>query len=363
MANLVDTEVLVVGAGNAAMAAAVAAREQGVDVVVLEKAAQVSAGRQQRADRSHAVPVPGNGRPRTPTLGCQRRRERGHWPREFVTTQSRTIYDDIMEVTDGRSDPTLAGILVSEAYSTVGWMRSYGHAWIPSHESPTSANVVSFDGGGFAMQERWFRAAERLGIPVHYGTRALELLQDRAGRVTGVRARTEGRETRYNSRSVILACGSFESSPEMRAKHLGAGWDKVKLRGVPFNTGDGLNMALELDAQPYGSWVHLSCVPTGLESTGYDVPVPGVSGVYWSRYSYPFGIIVNVHGRRFVDEGETWRGLTYAKTGRAICPSPEGSLSGLRRRAETQGVDSGIRRCNGLQIKHLGSTGKRSRDS
>ena len=94
-------------------------------------------------------------------------------------------HDDIMAVTDGRSDPPLAGILVSEAYSTVGWMRSYGHAWIPSHESPTSANVVSFDGGGFAMQERWFRAAERLGIPVHYGTRALELLQDRAGRVTG----------------------------------------------------------------------------------------------------------------------------------------------------------------------------------
>ena len=49
-----------------------------------------------------------------------------------------------------------------------------------------------------------------------------------------------------------------------------------------------------------------------------------MSGVYWSRYSYPFGIMVNVDGHRFVDEGETWRGLTYAKTGRAILSQPKG---------------------------------------
>ena len=165
-------------------------------------------------------------------------------------------YDDIMAVTDGRSDPTLAGILVSEAYRTVLWMRSYGHAWIPSHESPTSANVVSFEGGGFAMQERWFRAAERLGLPVHYWTRALGLLQDRAGRVTGIRARTGDRDARYNSRAVILACGGFESSPGMRTQYLGAGWDKVKLRGVPFNTGDGLNMALGIGCSAIWKLVH-----------------------------------------------------------------------------------------------------------
>ena len=323
MANSADTEVLVVGAGNAAMAAAVAAREQGADVVVLEKAPKSQRGGNSALTVHMRFPYRGMADllPLLSDIGEDETRSLS----ERVSAYSESdYYDDIMAVTDGQSDPTLAKILVSEAYSTVGWMRSYGHAWIPSHESPTSANVVSFDGGGFAMQERWFRAAGRFGIPVHYETSALELLQDREGRVTGVRARTGDRDVRYKSQAVILACGSFESSPEMRAQYLGAGWDKVKLRGVPFNTGDGLNMALALGAQPYGSWSTCHASPQDSTRPDYDVPGPGVSGVYWSRYSYPFGITVNVDGRRFIDEGETWRGLTYAKTGRAILSQPGG---------------------------------------
>lgn len=323
MENLVDTDVLVVGAGNAAMSAAVAAREQGVDVVVLEKAPKSQRGGNSALTVHMRFPY--RGMEDLVPLLSDVSEEVTHSLAERVGAYTESdYYDDIMEVTDGQSDPTLANILVSDAYETVLWMRSYGHAWIPSHESPTSANVVSFDGGGFAMQERWFHAAERLGIPVHYETQALDLLQDRAGRVTGVRARTGDRDVRYKSRAVILACGSFESSPEMRAQYLGTGWDKVKLRGVPFNTGDGLNMALELGAQPYGSWSTCHASPQDSNRPDYDLPGPGVSGVYWSRYSYPFGIMMNVDGRRFVDEGETWRGLTYAKTGRAILSQPSG---------------------------------------
>ena len=323
MENLVNTDVLVVGAGNAAMAAAVAAREQGADVVVLEKAPKSQRGGNSALTVHMRFPYRGI-EDLVPLLSDISEEEaRSLAERGGAYTES-DYYDDIMAVTDGQSDPTLANILVSGAYETVLWMRSYGHAWIPSHKSPTSANVVSFDGGGFAMQERWFRAAERLGIPVHYETRALDLLQDRADRATGVRARARDRDVRYNSQAVILACGSFESSPEMRAQYLGAGWDKVKLRGVPFNTGDGLNMALQLGSQPYGSWSTCHASPQDSMRPDYDVPGPGVSGVYWSRYSYPFGIMVNIDGRRFVDEGETWRGLTYAKTGRAILSQPRG---------------------------------------
>ena len=323
MTNSVDTDVLVVGAGNAAMSSAVAAREQGADVVVLEKAPKSQRGGNSALTVHMRFPYRGmeDLLPLLSDIGEEETRSLA----ERVSAYSESdYYDDIIAVTDGQSDPTLAKILVSEAYKTVLWMRSYGHAWIPSHDSPTSANVVSFDGGGFAMQERWFRAAKRLGIPVHYETTALELMQDRTGRVTGVIARTGDRDVQFKARAVILACGSFESSPEMRAQHLGAGWDKVKLRGVPFNTGDGLNMALELGAQPNGSWSTCHASPQDSKRPDFDVPGPGVSGVYWSRYSYPFGITVNLHGRRFVDEGETWRGLTYAKTGRAILSQPGG---------------------------------------
>ena len=323
MENLVESDVLVVGAGNAAMSAAVAARERGARVVVLEKAPKSQRGGNSALTVHMRFPYRGMEDLVPLLLDVSEEVTQSLAERVGAYTES-DYYADIMEVTDGQSDPTLANILVSDAYETVLWMRSYGHAWIPSHESPTSANVVSFDGGGFAMQDRWFRAAERLGIPVHYETEAVELLQDRAGVVTGVMARSGERDARYNARAVILACGSFESSPEMRARYLGAGWDKVKLRGVPFNTGDGLNMALELGALSYGSWSTCHASPQDSKRPEYDLPGPGVSGVYWSRYSYPFGIMVNVDGRRFVDEGETWRGLTYAKTGRAILSQPRG---------------------------------------
>ncbi len=323
MENLVDTDVLVVGAGNAAMSAAVAAREQGADVVVLEKAPKSQRGGNSALTVHMRFPYRGM-EDLVPLLSDISEEETKSLAERVHAYTESDYYTDIMEVTAGQSDPTLANILVSDAYETVLWMRSYGHAWIPSYESPTSANVVSFDGGGFAMQERWFRAAERLGISVHYETEAVELLQDRAGVVTGVMARSGERDARYNARAVILACGSFESSPEMRAQYLGDGWDKVKLRGVPFNTGDGLNMALELGALSYGSWSTCHASPQDSKRPEYDLPGPGVSGVYWSRYSYPFGIMVNVDGHRFVDEGETWRGLTYAKTGRAILSQPRG---------------------------------------
>ena len=323
MKRVVETDVLVVGAGNAAMAAAVAAREQDVKVVVLEKAPKSQRGGNSALTVHMRFPYRGM-RDLEPLLADVSDADKQSLAERVGDYTESDYYDDIMAVTDGQSDPTLANILVSNAYETVLWMRLYGHAWIPSHESPTSANVVSFDGGGYAMQERWFRAADRLGIPVQYETKAVELLQDRAGVVTGVLARTGDRDVRYDSRAVILACGSFESSPEMRARFLGPGWGKVKLRGVPFNTGDGLNMALGLGAQRYGSWSTCHASPQDSNRPKYDVPGPGVSGVYWSRYSYPFGIMVNVDGRRFIDEGETWRGLTYAKTGRAILAQPKG---------------------------------------
>ena len=324
MEKVTETEVLVVGAGNAAMSAAVAAREQGARVVVLEKAPKSQRGGNSALTVHMRFPYRGmeDLEPMLSDVSDEEMRSLAERVGQYTESD---YHDDIMSVTGGRSDPTLAEILVSNAYQTVQWMRSYGHAWTPSHESPTSANVVSFDGGGFAMQERWFRAAKRLGIPVRYETTAVELLQDRSGKVTGVRARTQDKDVCYQSQAVVLACGSFESSPQMRAQYLGDGWDKVKLRGVPFNTGDGLNMALEFGAQSYGSWSTCHASPQDSNRPEYDLPGPGVSGVYWSRYSYPFGITVNVNGRRFVDEGETWRGLTYAKTGRAILAQPGGT--------------------------------------
>ena len=119
-----------------------------------------------------------------------------------------------------------------------------GHTWTPTYANPVSANVVSFNGGGYGLQEQWFKTAEELGVSVYYDTSAIGLLQDSQGNVTGVRAKTSPGYCNFHGKAVVLACGSFESSPEMRARHLGPDWKQVKLRGVPYNTGDGLMMAI-----------------------------------------------------------------------------------------------------------------------
>ena len=316
------TQVVVIGAGNAAMAAAIAARERGADVVVLEKSPRSHRGGNSALTIHMRFPYAGleDLIPLMPDVpGDEIREMAGR-----ISSYSRQEYwDDIMTVTGGLSDKGLIETLVSQSLPTVRWMRKHGHEWQPAYRNPLSANVVAFAGGGYNLLERWFAAGERLGIKVHYDARATELVQDDRGYVTGVRVLTPNGFHNYQAKAVVLACGSFESNPEMRARYLGPGWDTVKLRGVPYNTGDGLLMAMDIGALPFGSWSTCHASPQDLNRPIYDLPGPGVTGDYWSRYAYPYSVMVNMDGRRFVDEGETWRGLTYAKTGRAILAQPE----------------------------------------
>ncbi|MYE91345.1 FAD-dependent oxidoreductase [Candidatus Poribacteria bacterium] len=317
------TQVIVVGAGNAALSAAVAARERGAEVVVLEKAPRQHRGGNSALTVHMRFPYDGMD-DLTPLLPCTPSEDLRRMTDRIGQYTHSDYYDDIMTVTEGKSNPELAEILVNQAVSAVRWMHSYRHTWVPTYANPVSANVVSFNGGGYGLQEQWFRIAERLGISVYYDTSAVELLQDSQGKVTGVRAKTSQGYCNFHAGAVVLACGSFESSPEMRARHLGPEWEAVKLRGVPYNTGDGLTMAMECGALPYGSWSSCHASPQDLNRPRFDVPGPDIRGDFWSRYSYPFGIMINLSGDRFIDEGETWRGLTYAKIGRAILAQPRG---------------------------------------
>ena len=323
MDSEVWTQVIVVGAGNAALSAAVAARERGTNVVVLEKAPRQHRGGNSALTVHMRFPYDGM-EELTPLLSGTPSADLRRMADRIGKYTSADYYDDIMAVTEGKSDPELAEVLVTQAAPAIQWLSSYGHTWLPTYANPVSANVVSFNSGGYGLQEQWFRTAEKIGISVYYNTSAIGLLQDSQGRVTGVRAKTSQGYCNFHSRAVVLACGSFESNPEMRARHLGPDWEKVKLRGVPYNTGDGLTMGLENGALPHGSWSSCHASPQDLNRPPFDVPGPNIRGDFWSRYSYPFGIMVNLRGHRFIDEGETWRGLTYAKIGRAILAQPQG---------------------------------------
>jgi tricarballylate dehydrogenase len=117
----------------------------------------------------------------------------------------------------------------------------------------------------------------------------------------------------------VLASGGFEANAEWRTRYLGPGWDLAKVRGTRFNTGDGIRMALDAGAMPYGNW-------SGCHAVGWDRNAPEFGdldvGDGFQKHSYPFGIMVNGRGRRFVDEGADFRNYTYAKYGRAILEQP-----------------------------------------
>ena len=120
-------------------------------------------------------------------------------------------------------------------------------------------------------------------------------------------------------KSVVIACGGFESNAEMRTRYLGPGWELAKVRGTPYNTGDGINMALAIGASSFGNW-------SGSHAVQWDYNAPEFGdlsvGDNFQKHSYPWGILINATGRRFVDEGADFRNYTYAKYGAIVLRQP-----------------------------------------
>jgi tricarballylate dehydrogenase len=118
---------------------------------------------------------------------------------------------------------------------------------------------------------------------------------------------------------VIVACGGFEANAEWRTRYLGRGWDLAKVRGSRFNTGDGIRMALDAGAQAYGHWSGCHAVSWERYATDYGEVALRTS---FQRHSYPYGLMINAHGKRFVDEGADLRPYTYAKYGHIVLEQP-----------------------------------------
>lgn len=326
MADL-ETDVLVVGGGNAAMCAALAAREAGASVAVLERAPEDERGGNSRFTEG-SMRFAFNGLDDlmkvVPDLSEdeQRNTDFGSYPED-------EFFDDLARVTDYRSDPDLAEILVKRSFETVCWLRSLGMRYLPKYGKQaykvggkfrfSGGVVVEVVGGGAGLVDSLYRLAQSRGIEVRYNARALELLHDDRG-VHGVRARIDGVTRAVRSRSVILACGGFEANAEWRARYLGPGWDLAKVRGTRFNTGDGLRMAIDAGALPRGNWSGCHVVAGDLNAPNYgDLKF----GDAFQKHSYPFGVLINAEGRRFFDEGSDFRMYTYVECGLALARQPK----------------------------------------
>ena len=322
-------DVVVIGAGNAALCAAIAAREQGARVVALEKAPEYFRGGNTYFTGG-VIRCAFNGiediKALVPDMSLEEEQsvDLGRYTQE-------EFYSDLMRVTAGLARPELADLLVSRSHSTLLWLRERGVRFVLSFGRQAfkvgdryrfwGGLVVESVGAGKGLSDQQFEVAEKTGVEVRYRTKGIKLLQDGKGRVSGVRALGPDGFEEIPAGAVVLASGGFEANAEMRARYLGPGWELAKVRGIPYNTGDGIAMALEIGAQPYGHW-------SGCHAVAWDLNAPPygdrtVTELY-QKHSYPFGIIVNIEGKRFVDEGADFRNYTYVTYGREILRQPQG---------------------------------------
>ncbi len=320
-----EYDVVVVGKGNAALCAALSARDQGAKVAVLEAAPEEEHGGNSRF-------AGGVMRFAYETVEDLKRvtdlTDEEIANSDFGTNTREEYLDKLYQLTSYRTDADLSEILVNNSLETMAWLRSKGARFVPNWGRQSAivngkrkffGNMpIEVSGGGAGLVQYLDAATKKAGIDVFYDTRAMSLLCDGV-RVEGVRAQQAGKLVEFRAKSVVLACGGFEANPEWRTRYLGPGWELAKVRGTRFNAGDGLRMALDIGAAPYGNW-------SGCHATGWDRYAPEFGDVnvgdQFQKHSYIFGLLINAEGKRFVDEGLDFHSFTYAKYGGEVLKQP-----------------------------------------
>ncbi len=323
-------DVIVVGAGNAALCAAISAKEQGAaKVLMLEKAPIDERG-------GNSLFTAGGFRFVHDGLEDVRQDiiddlSKAEADQIILPVLKKEDYlDDLRRVTEGQTDDTLSELLVGRSRDTMRWMRGNRVRFIPmfgrqsykvegKHHFYGGVNIEAV-GGGWGLVDQLIKQAERVGVEIRYATAMRRLLQDQSGAVTGVHVMGPDGYADIHAKSVVLACGGFEANPEMRVRYYGPGWESCRVRGTRYNTGDGLNAALAIDAQAFGGWS--SC-----HAVQWDISAPPFGDRVvldnFQKHSYPIGIVVNLKGERFIDEGADYRNHTYAKYGREVMKQPQ----------------------------------------
>lgn len=313
-------KVVVIGTGNAALVAAIAAREKGAKVVVLEKAPEPEYGGNSRFtaglirfgfdDKSQV-------RKFVPHLSdAQFDKVR------ILPYPVQRYIDDLKAKSQGKADPGLIKWLAEDSYSVMEWFVQHNVQWTWLTYIPNALEtgfgdgiVLETVGGGPGIVDMERAEALRLGVEIRYESTVYDLVVDGDGAVTGVKVRGPDGKSYVEDGAVIMGCGGFEANPEMRTRYLGTGWNVVKVRGVRYNTGDLLDPAIRAGGQANGHWAGCHCT-----TIDPDSPDLGTleSSDKTNKIAFSWGITVNAAGQRFIDEGRDWNTKMYVSVGTAV---------------------------------------------
>src|SRR5246127_4081323 len=297
MAGTEAWDVIVVGAGNAATCAALSAKEQGASVLMLEKAPfDERGGNSLFTAGGFRFVHDGLDDLRTDILDDLTEGEVNQIGNLPPHSKQKYV-DDIMRVTENLADEELAEILAGQSRDTMRWLRKHKIRFIPmsgrqsfkidgKHHFYGGVNIEAV-GGGWGLVDQLMQAAEREEIAIRYNTAPVDLIQDQKGHVVGVRAKGPDGFEDIPAKAVVLACGGFQANPEMRVRYLGPGWELCKVRGTRYNTGDGINAALAIGAQPFGGWSTCHAVQWDISAPPFGDRV--VLDNY-QKHSYPTGV-------------------------------------------------------------------------
>ncbi|MPZ47934.1 MAG: FAD-dependent tricarballylate dehydrogenase TcuA [Dehalococcoidia bacterium] len=290
---------LIVGGGNAALCAAIEARRAGASVLLLEAAPQDFRGGNSRHTRNV----------RQMHIGNDNFLVDDYTEEEF--------YKDLLGVTGGETDETLARLTIRSSEDLGTWMKTAGVRWQPPLRGTLQLSRTNafFLGGGKALLNAYYRTAEKLGVVCEYDSPVEEIELD-GDRIASVYSHGEtGEEVR--SKAIVVASGGFEANLDWMAEYWGEAAHNFAIRGTPYNLGRPLRCLLDAGARAIGN-------PKEFHAVAVDARGPQFDGGIVTRLdSVPLGIVVNKFGQRFYDEGEDFWPKRYATWGGLIARQPD----------------------------------------
>jgi tricarballylate dehydrogenase len=288
-------DVLIAGGGNAALCAAIAARERGARVLLLECAPRDFRGGNSRHTRN---------------LRYMHERADANMTGPYLEEE---FWDDLRRVTAGKTNELLARFTVRASADLGEWMYRHGVRFQPPlsgtlHLGRTNA---FFLGGGKALVNAYYRTAEELGVVVAYDAE-VEDLELRDGHFSAATVRYRGERLTVKARTFVAASGGFEANIAWLRETWGEAADNFIVRGTPYNQGRVLRVLLDNGIAQVGDPRQCHAVAVDGRSPKFD------GGIVTRVDAVPFGIVVNRDAARFYDEGEDFWPKRYAIWGRLI---------------------------------------------